>query len=169
MRLEMQLAALLHVLSALPLVPIIHAATLTLQVPPSIPFLPPSTTAYLTAHNSTLHVPITRANTFVFTDLSASSSIDTATSASAATKTSYLLDIGCRDYDFAPYGVDVKSNGVVEIYRVARGGIQQGEKLTVGDAAVELRLLRARDFYEKRGGCTLDLKEQSRHEGQNAD
>lgn len=132
------------------------AVTLTLQVPSNIPALPPSTTAYLTAHNSTLHTPITRTNSFIFPDLpSVQPSKDGATSASAATSKSYLLDISCRDYDFASYGLDIKSNGVVEIYRVSRGGIEQGEKVTVGDGPIELKVLKAREFYENRGGCKL--------------
>lgn len=130
--------------------------SLTLQVPHNIPALPPSTTAYLTALNSTLHTPITRTNTFIFRDLSSfyTPHTDAPTSSSAATSTkAYLLDIACRDYDFASYGVDIKSNGIVEIYRVGRGGIVQGEKVAVGDGPIELRVRKARDFYEKRGGC----------------
>ena len=130
--------------------------SLTLQVPHNIPTLPPSTTAYLTALNSTLHTPITRTNAFIFHDISSiySRHTDAPTSSSAATSTkAYLLDIACRDYDFASYGVDIKSNGIVEIYRVGRGGIVQGEKVAVGDGPIELRVLKAREFYEKRGGC----------------
>lgn len=131
------------------------SASLTLQVPHNIPPLPPSTTAYLTAHNSTIHAPIRRTNSFVFLDLSSIHITDGATSTSATKTKSYLLDIACRDYDFAPYGVDVKSNGILEIYRVSPGGIPQGEKVTVGDGPIELKVVKAREFYEKRGGCML--------------
>lgn len=53
------------------------------------------------------------------------------------------------------YGVDVKSDGVVQVYRVSRGGIVTGEKVTVGEEAVEVRVLRSREFYEARAGCKL--------------
>ena len=135
-----------------------HAVTLNLKVPPHIPALPPSSRAYLTAHNATLSSPVTRANSFIFHDISSSvfkSNGEQLPSSTTTVTISYLLDIACRDYDFASYGVDVKSNGFVEIYRVGRGGIEQGGRVTVGDGPLELRVLRARDFYEKRGGCTL--------------
>ncbi len=137
--------------------PFVHAATLTLQVPPQIPALPPSTRAYLTTTNSTLSAPVTRTNSFVFRDLS-STSTDPKSSASATTTTttSYLLNIACRDFDFASYGVDIKSDGAVEVYRVGGGGWEQGGRVAVGNGPLELRVLRARDFYDKRGGCTLD-------------
>ena len=154
-RLKMLLIILLPAYLVLLVAQLVSAVTLMLQVPPNIPALPPSTAAFLTARNFTLHTPITRANTFIFPEISSIHSTDGATSASATKTTSYLLDIACRDYDFAPYGVDVKSNGIVEIYRVSRGGIEQGEKVTVGDGAIELRVLKAREFYEKRGGCML--------------
>ncbi len=152
MQLPLVLFTALHLLAS----PFVLAVTLRLQVPPNIPALPPSSTAYLTAHNSTLSTPVTRANSFVFHDLSLSSlkpNAEQSASSTSGVAVSYLLDIACRDYDFASYGVDVKSNGFVEIYRVARGGWEQGGRVTVGDGPLELRVLKARDFYDKRGGC----------------
>lgn len=52
------------------------------------------------------------------------------------------------------YGLDVKGEGpVVELYRVGRGGIQQGEKMRVGKEGFELRVVRAREYYEARSRC----------------
>lgn len=140
----MQLSILQAALFTLFTSTLASAVALTLQVPPHIPALSASTKAYLIAHNSTLFAPITRANSFIFNNLPRT---DTTTA-------SYLLEIACRDYDFASYGVDVKSDGVVEIYRVGRGGWDQGGRVVVGDGPLELRVLKARDFYDKRTGCT---------------
>lgn len=51
------------------------------------------------------------------------------------------------------YGVDVRSDGAVLVYRVSRGGIVTGEKVRVGADPVEVRVLRGRDYYEARAGC----------------
>ena len=80
-------------------------------------------------------------------------SLDAATG--TTTTISYLLDIACRDYDFMSYGVDVRSDGVVQVYRVSRGGIVTGDKVTVGEEPVEVRVLRSREYYEARAGCKL--------------
>ncbi|KAF6220058.1 hypothetical protein HO133_003883 [Letharia lupina] len=138
---------------------LISAATLTLSVPPHIPALPPSTSAILTTHGQRIKVPVTRSNTFVFRNLTSPSTSDPASSGSErGISVSYLLDIACRDYDFLSYGVDVKSGGVVQVYRVSRGGIVTGEKVTVGEEPVEVRVLRGRDYYEARAGFSpLDL------------
>ena len=83
-------------------------------------------------------------------------SLDAAAGTTTTTATiSYLLDIACRDYDFMSYGVDVRSDGVVQVYRVSRGGIVTGEKVTVGEEPVEVRVLRSREYYEARAGCEL--------------
>lgn len=69
---------------------------------------------------------------------------------------SYLLDIACRDYDFASYGLDVsaEADGLkMEVYRVARGGIEVGGREEVGSEGVEVRMLKTREFYEGRAGC----------------
>ena len=36
---------------------------------------------------------------------------------------------------------------------MGRGGIEQGERIAIGEGPVELRVLKAREFYEVRGGC----------------
>lgn len=51
--------------------------------------------------------------------------------------------------------MDVKSDGTVQVYRVSRGGVVMGEKVTVGEEPVEVRVLRSRDYYEARAGCEL--------------
>lgn len=77
---------------------------------------------------------------------------------------SYLLDIVSKDYDFLGYGVDVsvdkKGDGgeddrpvVMEVYRVGRGAVEMGERVRVGEGGVEVRVLRAREYYEARSGC----------------
>lgn len=65
----------------------------------------------------------------------------------------YLLDIACRDYDFASYGLDVRREGGMEVYRVARGGVEVGGREAVGDEGVEVRVVRGREYYEGRVGC----------------
>lgn len=120
------------------------ATTLTLTVPPHIPALPPSTSAILTATGTTLKAPVTRSNSFIINDLN---------SPADGGPASYLLDITCRDYDFVSYGVDVKGDGVIELYRVGLGGMEQGERITVGEGPVEMRVSRAREYYEARAGC----------------
>ncbi len=41
----------------------------------------------------------------------------------------------------------------MEVYRVMRGGIEVGGREEVGEAGVEVRVLRAREYYEGRAGC----------------
>ena len=151
----------------------ISAFTLTLSVPPNLPPLPPTTRAILTTRGHRIKAPVTRRNTFVFRNLSSpfASASDDATTTAYTTSTSsegkneqeeeavtsYLLDIACRDYDFLSYGVDVGSDGVVRVYRVNRGGAVLGEKVVVGEEAVEVRVLRGREYYEGRAGCRFGL------------
>ena len=65
----------------------------------------------------------------------------------------YLLDIACRDYDFASYGLDVRTDGKMEVYRVARGGLEIGGREVVGEGGGEVRVLKVREFYEARASC----------------
>ncbi|KAL9637044.1 MAG: hypothetical protein Q9164_002443 [Protoblastenia rupestris] len=135
--------------------PFASASPLTLSFPPNIPALPSSAIAILITNGTTLKAPVTRRNTFIFPDLPSqnpSSASSSTTTTTIKGKTQYLLDIACRDYDFASYGLDVLESGEVEIYRVSRGGIEMGERIRVGDGPVELRVLRARDYYEVRAG-----------------
>jgi len=72
-------------------------------------------------------------------------------------KVSYLLDVACKDYDFASYGVDVWGSGKTEIFRVGRGGVEIGERATVGEGPVGLRVLKGREYYEARQGCMFSI------------
>lgn len=125
---------------------------LTLQVPANIPALPPATRAILTVNNLTLKEPIRRDNTFVFADL-----MEPLQSTSDNEKVSYLLDIACKDYDFASYGIDVWGSGKMEMFGVGRGGVEIAGRAEVGERPVGLRVLKGRDYYEARVGCTFDL------------
>lgn len=137
------------------LLPFALAHPLLLRVPAHISALPSSTRAILTTKNHTLRAPITRSNTFLFNskDLLPLSST---TKTGKAEIVSYLLDIACRDYDFASYGLDVSAEAdglMMEVYRVARGGIEVGGREEVGSEGVEVRMLKTREFYEGRAGC----------------
>ncbi len=54
--------------------------------------------------------------------------------------------------------MDVGSDGAVQVYRVSRGGMVTGEKVTVGEEPVEVRVVRGREYYEKRAGCTFSVR-----------
>lgn len=45
----------------------------------------------------------------------------------------------------------------MEIYRVALGGWEMGGREVVGDAGVEVKVLRGREYYEARAGCEWDF------------
>ena len=136
---------------------IASALTLTLSVPPHIPALPSTSTAYLESYNRTLTTLITRANTFKFIDIDAAAKLD----GKEQSTIQYLLDVACRDYDFASYGVDVKFDGKAgpsaEVYRMSRGGSESNaDRAVVTDenpAVVELKVLKAKEHYETRVGC----------------
>lgn len=116
----------------------VNTTTLTLSLPSHLPQLPSSTRAILTTTGATRTAPLSRANTFVFNNLT-----DPA---------SYLLDIACRDYDFVPLKVEVKKRGIVEVWRGRNG--QRQERLPEGPGGtVELRVVRKREYYEERAGC----------------
>lgn len=141
-------------LSQLLLLPLTLAATLTLTLPPSTPHLPTSTRAHLTTHGFTRAVPLTRANNFVFRNLTAPGD--------------YNLDIYCRDYDFEPGVVVVSASSSqpeegegsekVEVYRRSRKTGQRGARmLPLGGEGgeVEVRVGKRREYYQGRGGCML--------------
>lgn len=66
---------------------------------------------------------------------------------------SYNLDIGCREYDFAPMVVVVNGgdNKGRKIEVVRRGG--GGEVKRREDGGWEVRVIKARDGWEERSGC----------------
>ncbi|MCJ1474981.1 hypothetical protein MMC13_003641 [Lambiella insularis] len=115
------------------------AAHLTLLLP-SLPTLPSSTHATLFTHNLTLTAPLRRSNTFAFPDLPSGS---------------YLCEVFCRDYSFAPLRVDVDTHGKVEAWQTFRGNEwdNKGERLGAGEKLViEVRGATQKGFYESRGG-----------------
>lgn len=63
---------------------------------------------------------------------------------------SYNLDIGSRDYDFAPMVVVVGDKGrKIDVVRRGSGGeIKRRE-----DGGWEVRVLKARDCWDERSGC----------------
>ncbi|KAL8749297.1 MAG: hypothetical protein Q9184_006864 [Pyrenodesmia sp. 2 TL-2023] len=134
-------------LSLLLLLPSTLAATLTLTLPPSAPSLPPSTHAQLITHGHILTAPLTRANNFVFRNLTHPGD--------------YNLEIYCRDFDFEPGVVVVprKEGDAVEVYRRNRKTNARGGRIFPGEGwAVEVKLGRRREYYEKRGGLDPEMK-----------
>ncbi|KAI0137352.1 hypothetical protein BJ170DRAFT_605516 [Xylariales sp. AK1849] len=157
---EMRLT-LAALLSALPTCLSLTTTTtsLTLQIPPSpiLPnpnVLPPSTHATLTTLYTTYSAPITVANAFVFHNV---------------TPGSYLADVHCASYGFAPLRVDVSSvedgagvadgdvAGVrVQAWETFRGNdwANKGEEVKVGSAGaggLAVRCLGKKLFFQERG------------------
>ncbi|KAI9814043.1 MAG: hypothetical protein M1827_003507 [Pycnora praestabilis] len=122
--------------------PLLGLAThLTAYIPstsllPSPNTLPPSTCATLTTLGQRYTAPLQRDARFVFRNVSAGS---------------YLLDVHCRDWAFAPLRVDVGEGEKVEVWQTFRGNEweNKGEKRGV---PVELRVVGGREYYEKREG-----------------
>ncbi len=128
---------------AVVLIPLVSAASLSFIIPPSalIPnpgALPPSTSATLTDLGRTYTAPLQRDNRLTFRNISAGS---------------YLLDVQCRDYVFAPLRVDVSSNDKMEAWQTFRGHEwdNNGEKMT--ERPVELKVLGGKEYYDQRSGC----------------
>lgn len=147
------------------------ASTLTITIPPSnlLPnpnALPAGTHATLTSLPSSEHskenaesishpvsASLTRSATFVFRTLPTSKS------------QSYLLDIRCAEYIFAPYRVDIAADGtVLGIWETFRGNpwdnrgtekfvVDPAAAASVSDVTVEAKLLARRAFYEERSKC----------------
>lgn len=130
-------------LLAVLLLPLVSAASLSLIVRstallPNPNTLPPSTSATLTDLGRAYTAPLQRDNRFTFRNISAGS---------------YLLDVHCRDYVFAPLRLDVSSDDKVEAWQTFRGHEwdNKGEKSV--ERPVELKVLGGKDYYEQRSGC----------------
>lgn len=128
-----RLPIIVLLISLLPYVLANQQQTLTLHLPPNLPPLHPSTNALLIDTAFTRTALLTRANTFVFRNLTESGT--------------YLLDIGCRDWDFAPMVAHVRDAGI----EVARKG--GGELKRMEGGGWEVRVVRPRQGWEDRGGC----------------
>ena len=136
------------------------ASTLTFSVPPHIPGLPSSATAVITGNGTSISAPVTRQNTFKFA-LPLVASTDSSTSPSSASKsTEYLLTVYCRDYDFPPYTIKATPASYT-VYRTTRAGLDAGFPHTAidtsADATVSLTVLKVREYYDARAGCTSIL------------
>lgn len=134
----MHLAHLLF-LFTLPLLTYTHI--LTLSIPSTQPLLPASTRAHLTTHGQTLTAPLTKFNTFRFSNLTAPAE--------------YNLDIYCRDWDFEGAIVVVpRDKRDVEVYRRNRRTGAKGARMLKNEGGnVEVRVKGRREYYEERGGC----------------
>ncbi|KAF2085825.1 hypothetical protein K490DRAFT_12617, partial [Saccharata proteae CBS 121410] len=122
------------------------AAHITVRIPqtnlvanPST--LPPSTHATLHSTGPPLSAPLSRANTFSFTDVKPGS---------------YLLSVHCRDYAFENLRVDVKEDDEIKAWQTFRGNEWDnlGEKRAEGGGrlVVEVRPTAAKEFYQARTG-----------------
>ncbi|KAB5582587.1 hypothetical protein GE09DRAFT_273590 [Coniochaeta sp. 2T2.1] len=149
-------------ISFLPLLaslPPILAATLTLRLPspPSLPnpnALPPSTHATLsTLGQPPYTAPLTTANTFVFRNVSSGS---------------YLADIHCQTFAFAPLRVDVvvaettqgdgKEEEVVKVWETFRGNDwdNKGEQVQKDGAGYyEVRVLGVKGYFMERSTFSI--------------
>lgn len=125
------------------LIPLVSTASLSLIVPhsallPNPSTLPPSTTATLTDLGRGYTAPLQRDNRFIFRNISAGS---------------YLLDVHCRDYVFAPFRIDVSSDDKVEAWQTFRGHEWDNKGERVMERPVEMKVLGGKDYYEQRSGC----------------
>jgi hypothetical protein len=153
MRLSLATALLGYLPSCLSLA---TTTTLTLQIQPSqlLPnpnALPATTRATLTTLHATYAAPLSAANAFVFRNVSAGS---------------YLADVHCGSYGFAPLRVDVlaAADGAAgddlrlsvaawETYRGNEWG-NKGEEVKGGAAnAFAVRCLGKKLFFQDRGKC----------------
>ena len=148
----MHISSLIASLLSIPLLATAARVTITI---PSTPLLqnpstlPPSTSASLQSQGAPQISSITRANTFVFDNVSAGS---------------YLLTVYCRDYIFEPLRVDVTTSksesGLkeeVKAWQTFRGnewdnlGEMRGEGGS--NAVLEVRPLGAKEYYQERSSC----------------
>ncbi|RPB02622.1 hypothetical protein L873DRAFT_421192 [Choiromyces venosus 120613-1] len=98
--------------------------------------LPSSTSLTLTTTGTTKRTLIRRDNTFSFRDVP---------------EGSYLLDVQCQTYQFAPLRVDVNGQGEVEVHQTFRGNEwrNKGEKKGY---PIEIQPVRPIDYYIVREG-----------------
>lgn len=136
--------SLLALLGALSLA---SSATITLRLPgpPSLPnpnALPPSTHATLsTLGQPPYSAPLTTANTFVFRNV---------------TSGSYLADVHCQTFGFAPLRVDVEGeNEDVKVWETFRGNDwdNKGEAVPKDSVGYEVRVLGVKSYFMERSKC----------------
>lgn len=132
------------------------AARFTLHIPttPSLnpSTLPPTTHATLQSHGAPITAPLTRANSFQFSNVAPGS---------------YLATIHTRDYMFEPLRIDVSIEEAVEGSGEKKEVVQawqtfwgnewdnKGESRATGGngVVVEVKGVRGKEFYVERQGC----------------
>ncbi|KAF2097451.1 hypothetical protein NA57DRAFT_77708 [Rhizodiscina lignyota] len=139
---------MLKLFTLLSVLPVSLAALITVSIPntplvnPSS--LPASTHATLDEHGVKLDAPITRANTFVFHNVSSGS---------------YLLSVFCKDYAFENLRIDVTGEEErIEAWQTFRGNEwdNKGEsRAGVVPGQVEVRPVVAKDYYQQRSGFSV--------------
>ncbi|KAI9870538.1 MAG: hypothetical protein M1830_004116, partial [Pleopsidium flavum] len=137
----MSLRSVALILTSL-LLTLVSAASLSLVIPPSnlVPnpsTLPASTFATLTNTGRTYTAPFQRNAHFTFRNL---------------TVGSYLLDVRCRDYNFAPLRVDVGGSDEVEVWQTFRGHEWDNKGEKIMERPVHVKVLAGKDYYEERSG-----------------
>ena len=140
----------LSLLSLLGTLSLASSAIITLHLPsaPSLPnpnALPPSTHATLsTLGQPPYSAPLTTANTFVFRNV---------------TSGSYLADVHCKSFAFAPLRVDVaEENGAaVQVWETFRGNAwdNKGEAVREDGLGYEVRVLGQKGYFMERSKCTV--------------
>lgn len=159
--LSLAITALLHPSAALAAKTPKPETTVTLRIPPAPPalpnphVLPASTRATLTTLGAALSAPLSAANTFVFTNVSAGS---------------YLADVHCATHAFAPLRVDVLRGGEAvdggssegeavlrvrawETYRGNDWG-NMGEEVRAAEGGVlDVRVLGQKGYFMERSSC----------------
>lgn len=142
------------------LLPFLTSSTvLTLTLPSSLQALPCSSHATLTTHGHTLSAPVTRANTFVFTNLT--------------TPNTYLLEVWSIAWEFDHGFVVLKSTTSasvsdfleLEVYKLKAG--LGGRRIRVlpspdsqqtdGKVIVPWAVKGPRNYYESRPSCNFPL------------
>ncbi|KAI5927959.1 hypothetical protein F4810DRAFT_705855 [Camillea tinctor] len=140
---------LLLLLLLLPSAALATTLTLTLPASPQLPHpaaLPPSTHATLSAPGALLRAPLDASNAFVFRNV---------------TPGSYLADVHCGVYGFAPLRVDVPDvGGGVRVWETFRGNDweNKGEEVrAVGGAApgFPVKVLGPKVYYVERGSFSV--------------
>jgi ER membrane protein complex subunit 7 len=128
------------------------STSLTLRIPPSAALpnpnvLPPSTHATLSALQTFLSAPLSTQNTFIFHNV---------------TTGSYLLDVFCATYAFAPLRVDVSISAqpnealLVRAWETYRGNDwdNKGEAIAIGEGNVfETRVMGGKAYFMERSKC----------------
>ncbi|KXH65953.1 hypothetical protein CSAL01_08254 [Colletotrichum salicis] len=129
------------------------AASLTLSIPssqalPNPYTLPPSTHATLSSLGATFSAPLSVKNTFVFHNLTDSSS--------------YLVDVHCATHAFAPLRLDVDAEGGVAAWETYRGNDwdNKGEAYVFkdfegGGKGFEVRVLGQKNYFVERSKFSI--------------